>query len=318
MKVAVLIMSTPVEPSVRNIKAMKNTFVQYSNEGIFKNTYDFYEYYYDDSLISEEIVIDKDPEIPNYYIIRIGGKETVYRTYEKTYLTYKYIIESKNIPSYDRFIRINISAYLNLNLVDNIIESTLEDDIYCNAINTFVNVNFNYYNHLYPRGDFYIVSHKTVCGILKSGKDLMYADIKDKNRPAVTHVDDTLFGYAFILYMGDLYFEHLHSVYYTFLPMTVMGFTELSKVLNINSLAVRVKTTPPNTYSGYSWDDNDFRLHDPVKIEYVHTVLKDIKYEITKIDDLIVPEDQERPTLAICVINERPSNIKKVLKSFIK
>ena len=66
MKVAILIMSAGKEPSTRNIEAMKDTFIKYSNEGTFNNTYDFYEYFYDSSLQPEEIQVNQSAEYPAY------------------------------------------------------------------------------------------------------------------------------------------------------------------------------------------------------------------------------------------------------------
>lgn len=325
MKVAILIMSAGKEPSTRNIEAMKDTFIKYSNEGTFNNTYDFYEYFYDSSLQSEEIQVNQSTEYPNYYIIHVGGTETVYRTYEKTYLVYKYLMNNTEYI-YDRFVRINISVYLNMNLLDAIIEKTEEDDIYANVLNTYIVSDPKYINQIYPRGDFYIVSSKTIQGILETGKDLMYIDTADKNRIPIDHVDDTLFGIAYINYMGARYFEHLHLIYYNFIPYPAESIISLSTdtndttVYTINDMAVctRIKTIPPGIkYSGYSWDDNTYRKYDPIKIRTVHSLLKDKKYIINSINELFPKYEEERLTAVMNLIGMRPTDIKNKLSASI-
>lgn len=320
MKVAVLIMSADAQPSIRNVQAMKDTFIRYSNETELKHEYEFYAYYYDNNdlrLSKEQIVVDDDPDYSNYHIIRIGGIETVYRTYEKTYIAYNYLVN--NVGGFDRFVRINSSAYLNIKLLDTVIESTVEYDIYANALNTFLNGNFQYLNGLYARGDFYMTSNTVINGILKHGKDLMYADTLLKDRPAVTHVDDTLFGYAFIKFMGTEYFEHLHTVHYNFLPLTHVPSAIFAEPDFKMAIVSRLKTTPIGSVSGYSWDDNEYRKHDPQKMKEVHKYIKTLSYnKDLKIDDLIVKQDQERPTMALNPVNVRPWQIKEVMRKSLK
>ena len=315
MKIAVLIMSVNAQPSLRNVQAMKDTFIKFSNETELKHEYDFYTYYYDNSLKDEEILLENDPDYSNYYIMRIGGTETVYRTYEKTYLAYAYIIN--NCKPYEKFIRINTSTYLNMKLLDTVIESADDDNIYANAINTFLNANFKYLNGLYVRGDFYIVSRSIVQGVLESGKDLMYSDTLLKNRPAVTHVDDTLFGYAFINLKGKSYFEHLHCIYYNFIPQEKISLMWLSCNFNKMAIATRLKTTPQGEASGYSWDDNALREMEPDKMKTIHSYIKTFNYdENITINDIITDYENERVTLFLNPINMKISKIKEVLRQF--
>ncbi len=51
---------------------------------------------------------------------------------------------------------------------------------------------------------------------------------------------------------------------YNFMPMPAVAEHER---VNIHGLASRVKTIPPHErYSGYSWDDNEYRKMDSVKM----------------------------------------------------
>lgn len=319
MKVAVLIMSANKEPSLRNIEAMRETFIKQVEDGSFKNDYDFFEYYFDENLEIEKVeVIQKSK---NFYSIRIGGYETVYRTYEKTYFAFKHLIESDSFPEYEKFIRINISSYLNMNLLDSVIESAEDNKIYAAALNTYINGEVpELANHLYARGDFYIMSRKTVKGILDYGKDILYNDIADKNRLMINHVDDTLMGYAYIQYMGlKHYFDNLNMVYYGFIPNPTENLDEISNNINKNALTTRVKTVPPTVaYSGYSWDDNEYRLYDVKKIKIIHEILKNCKYTTKSINDLIVPIKEERSTTVVNLLPAKPSEIKKYLRQVIK
>lgn len=313
MKIAVLIMSSNAEPSLRNVQAMKDTFIKYSNEAELKHEYDFYTYYREESdeLGKDEFIVDKDPDYPNYYIIRIGGVESVYRTYEKTYVAYQYLTEF----DYDRFIRINTSTYINLKLYDAVVESTDEDAIYTNALNTYIDCNFKHLNGLYPRGDFYMTSKKVIEGILEHGEDLMYCDDLVKNRPDIVHVDDTLFGYAFIKYMGKGYYNHLYTIYYNFAPQQHLSPLLISGDMSELAIATRLKTVPEGQVSGYSWDDNEYRKCEPEKMKMIHNYLITIDYRmINDIKSLIVPDEYERPTLFIRPMNLRPHQIKQILK----
>lgn len=309
-----MIMSTLREPSVRNVNAMRETFIKYAiNNSSLEHSYDFYEYVADENMKEDDIRVEQDEILAHYWKVYIGSIESVYSTYEKTYLTYKYIIE--NTEGYDRFIRINISAYLNINLLDKVIGTTNEDYIYANALNTYNMVDYRRGNEMYPRGDFYILSTKTVKGILEHGKKYMHCDRALKNRPNIPHVDDTLVGCAITDYFGlSDYVNHLYMIYYNFLPMPDTQLYSLVNSVNMYAICSRVKTTPQGSVSGYSWDDNSYRLSDPKKIEYLHSIFVNEKYnEIDSIEDLIVPPEQERHTLFASLHSVGPTEIKKFL-----
>lgn len=313
MRIAILIMSTEKEPSTRNIEAMKETMVKQTNENQFRHSYDFFEYTYaEESACTDEVISCGNGEYKNYYNMRIGGKESVYHTFEKTYVAYKYLLDNENTyGKYDRFVRINISCYLNMRLLDRLIDQTKEDCIYANALNTFVNIEGPCCNELYARGDFYIISRNTLKEVIKSGKQFMHCDtaLESTRRINITHVDDTLFGYMFILYAGSRYFEKLQMIKYNFLPMTSDNADYVKAHTDKLAISTRVKTTPPNMLSGYSWDDNNWRLHDPMKMKIVHEFLKNENYENVKLEDVLVSPLQERETLFVQRLSMRPSQI---------
>lgn len=320
MRIAVLIMSGDQEPSLRNIEALKETMVKKSVNNNLINTYDFFTYSYKNSDKPIDTILDckKDERYLNCYDIYISGEESVYHTYEKTYVTYEYLLNNEKIYGrYDWFVRINISCYVNLKLLDIVIKDMKKDTIYANALNSYVDYNFEYRNYFYPRGDFYIVSYETLKEIINTGKDLMYCDQRLKNRPALPHTDDTLFGYAFILAVGKTFYKRLQMIHYNFLPMISDNDEELRNLIianfNKNSISTRLKSVPLGQVSGYSWDDNKYRLYDPKKIKIVDNIVSDIKYENITLDDILVSPLQERPTIYVTGSNITPSQLISVI-----
>ncbi len=320
MKVAVLIMSGDKEPSLRNVETLKETMAKNSVKWNLTNTYDFFAYSYKESEEPEDTILDctKDERYPNCYDIHLSGVETVYRTYEKTYSTYRYLLDNEDkYGKYDWFVRINISCYANLKLLDIVLKDMKKDTIYTNALNSYIDYNFRFHNYFYPRGDFYIVSHSTLDEIMEVGKNLMYCDTWLKNRPDVPHVDDTLFGYAFILKVGDNFHKRLQMLQYNFLPMTSENDKELKNQVIGNfskkAIASRVKSTPPGEVSGYSWDDNSYRLCDPKKMKIVDELVSDIKYENVTLNDILVSPLEERPTIYINAVNVTPSQLVNII-----
>ena len=315
MRLAILIMSTEVEPSLRNVEAMKRTMVKQTNEETFKHEYDFFTYTCIDEPDKEYDTVlscEKDEAYKNYYNIRINEKESVYRTFEKTYVTYKYLLDNEEkYGRYDRFVRINISCYVNMRLLDAVIDQMKDDIIYTNAMNTFVNVLGPCLNKFYPRGDFYIVSHDILVGMMQVGEKFMHCDesLSSTGRIEIPHVDDTLFGYAFIQYAGFEYYKHLQMIKYNFLPSTGDQTDFIKGHIDKYAISSRVKTTPPGQVSGYSWDDNDWRRHDPIKMEIVHEYVKDINYENITLEDIVISPLQERETIFVQASNLKPYQI---------
>ncbi len=301
MKVAVLIMSSLSEPSARNSETMKNTFIadtiEMMNNHKFKNKYDFY-FYQADETLDEDI---KKYEVSSHvYNIDIKIHETIYRTYEKTYFAFETFKKSE----YDWFIRINTSMFLNMYLIDNIIKKLDKKNIYCNAINTYTECSSpQLINQLYPRGDLYFLSDNYRNKIINYGKSLLYNDTADKNRLVVDHVDDVLVGIAFINALGKHeYYKYLKTIHYNFLCEET--FTGINKY----AIGSRVKTIPPGvTYSGYSWDDNEYRLFDCTKMQTLSKLYKNnlskllnLYKNITELD-ILVPKENTRKTPYITI-----------------
>lgn len=320
MRIAVLIMSGNQEPSLRNVETLKETMVKNSVNRDLKNSYDFFIYSYKDSSEPVDTVLDctKDERYSNCYDIHISGVESVYHTYEKTYTTYEYLLNNEDkYGKYDWFVRINISCYVNLKLLDLVIKDMKKDTIYANALNSYIDQAFEYCNYFYPRGDFYIVSHETLEEIMPAGKDLMYCDQRLKNRPAVPHVDDTLFGYAFILAVGNKFYKRLQMICYNFMPMVSDNPETLHTIVtgnfNKKAIASRLKSVPDGQVSGYSWDDNKYRLCDPEKMKILDDIVTDIKYESVTLNDILVSPLQERPTVYISASSVTPSQMVSII-----
>lgn len=298
MKVAIEVLSTNFEPAVTNIKGMKNTFISLANElkdkNKLKHSYDFYFYRggYSASTLGKAVQIVKDESYNNCYDINISTKETIYDTFEKGIWALKYT------AGYDWYVRINISCYLNMKLLDDVIDKFNEDVVYCNALNSYIN-DENYYNHLYPRGDMMIFSAKTRTGILKYSDKYFRCDLADKNRINIPHVDDCLFGLCLIDYFGNKYFEHLQMLKYNYIP----EYTEnINREISLQCIGNRVKTNPPGvSYSGYSWEDNEYRRQDVKKMEYLNNKIKNVNYSNINLEDLY---SSSRPTLFVSLSNQ--------------
>lgn len=308
MNIAVMIMSTESQPSTRNVEMFKDTVIKnyLDNEDKFRHTYDFWEYTAD-NLEENEFV---ECNMPHFGKICIHEKESVYRTWEKTYRAFQEITERKK---YDLYVRINISLWLNLELFDAVADQFKDDVVYCNAINSHVNVTSKYLNDIYPRGDMYIFGNKTMKGILEFGGKYMYSDYDMKERIGVDHVDDCIFGVVMIDIYGKDYYRHIEQLRYMFVPtLSIKGVGEMDKL----SIGFRVKTTPEGMSSGYSWDDNVYRLKDAVKMKELQEHFRNlsISYFGVKLKDLIADEEHARPTLFVQAVN---CGVKKVFWQYL-
>lgn len=320
MNVAVLIMSTNAEPSIRNVSAMKDTFIDYYNSHSekFDNTYTFYEYcgntehtYNNDDDLNVRLVDT------NFYKIDVNIRESIYTTFEKTVKVLQFIsnVDDEESGRFDWIIRINISSYLNLFVLDEALRIMNKDVIYCNALNTFTGDD-KYLNDIYPRGDFYVLSYDMLTKILPSfnnrclDKELNLDKVFELQIP---HVDDCLMGVCIIDSLGKEYVNHLKMVKYNFLPAP-----DKIHSFNFNCIASRVKTIPPGvTYSGYSWEDNPYRLYDSVKIMAIHKLVCEHDYSNLNFEresNLVENEDTSRPTI---FVEHKSVNIASI-KSFIK
>lgn len=276
MKVAICIMSTMFQPSIRNNKAFKDTVVKYCNEqqDELKHQYEFFFYYSN----TEDNSVIKDNDYPNVYHLYFDEHESVYRTFEKTRCCLKWI---KDNHSPDVYVRTNISTYININLLDSVIEHIDKDKVYCNRINNHTNPTSAFFNDVYPRGDFMVFGESVVnaidiCGISYVSGGEKYDSI------GVDHVDDCLIGVCMKDYYGAEYYSRLQCLKYNFVPDVEIDYTQLFEY----SIATRLKTCPPGACSGYSWNDNEYRLYDVNKFHFVHDKLSNITYGDVLIDDV--------------------------------
>lgn len=306
MKVGIFIMSTNTEPSLTNVRMMKETLFsdihKLYNDNKLNHSYDIYVYSGDttNSQNSIESTIDNDYSFVHYETLPIP--ESIYRTYEKT------VMCLNTHQDYDFYIRINISCFINIRLIDRILNGLKTDSIYCNAINSYIRDD-NYLNDLYARGDMMIFSKQVLKNILSNSKKYEYCDTwLDKLRLNVEHVDDCLLGLCFIDAYGKDYYKNLIMTNYNFLPHADISLINPS-LLNIYSLSSRVKTIPPQySYSGYSWEDNEYRRLDGEKMKYLQLYYEKLDYSKETIMNLInkctVKKENSRPTLFVQYSNQ--------------
>lgn len=239
-------------------------------------------------------------------------------TYEKTISAFYSI--RKYFPDFDCLVRINISAFLNIRLLDKVIETTDPETIYCNAINAVL-TDSNYANALYPRGDFYIMSRQYIDKILfsdyKCSKlsnktihpyELYYiwdsvSPIEQKEQifgNRLDHVDDVLMGCTIKDVVGPNYFNKVKMVYYNLMIHPVEENSDLSEYLNRHVLTVRCKTVPPGQVSGWSWADSDYRKCDVIKFRKCYEYFSRQSYENgLTMNHLLVNEKTARPVMTV-------------------
>ena len=315
MKIAVLVMCADNELCARNKKAMRDSFIDscesLMNSGKAENEYEFIFYHGDNNLgIEYECTNMYD----NYTIdIAVNCEDHIYRTFEKTYKTFDYIL--KNETSYDWIIRINISTFLNIHLLDKTIKYFNKNIIYCNALNSIIS-DVVYLNDIYPRGDMFIISTDMIKKIMPEMKKLLYCDTFTKDRLDVTHVDDCLIGVSIVNTFGRLYYKHFQMINYNFCPNVKIDNLKEPEVLY--SLASRVKTIPPGVgYSGYSWDDNDYRKYDVGKMIELKKIVDEIDYSRydskTLLNQMIVPHNDGRVTIYVTMKNVRIPTLELVV-----
>lgn len=296
-RIAIMVMAADAEPSTRNLQAIKDTIVKYQNEhkDELQHKYDFYFYWSDDS-IKTGYKINKSKEYDNLYNIIVKEEESIYRTYEKTIRAFDVVTKQ---CKYDWFVRMNISMFLNIRLLDAIINQFKHGCIYGNALNSIVNLNCAYCDDLYIRGDLMIFDKSVMDGISQYALKFMYNDINMKARDGIDHVDDCLLGCCFIDYAGPEYYKNLYMLSYTYLPNHVIDDTIKPNKYHIGT---RVKTVPPTeTYSGYSWDDNEYRKIDGEKMRKLNEYIENNEFDYSniKLKDVLVDKKTSRPTIFI-------------------
>ena len=311
MKVAVLIMASNEEPSTSNVEAMRNTFIadtiNLMKAGKLRNTYEFFVYSYAIGPSAHDCAVEENDGVKYLYI---DGVESIYNTFEKTVFAL-----GKIGDDYQWYVRLNISAFLNIRLLDNALRVFDTSKVYCNAINTYI-TDETYYNDLYPRGDFLVFSKAVKNGILEHSPKYIRCDVANKNRLTVPHVDDCLIGLCLIDYFGQQYYNHLQMVKYSFLPM----HDKLESIAPDNfAIVSRVKTIPPDEkYSGYSWEDNEWRRKDCEKMQILHKYYQNADYSKIAIQSLINnvidKNNVSRATLAVQLTNATVPQIIAYLK----
>lgn len=306
MKISVEILCTAAEPSLRNIQAIKETYISTCNDlkrqNKLNHDYEFYFYYSHEDIHDDYIV--KDSIYSNCFDIRVPEKESIYKTFEKGI----FALKQTSAKNFDWHIRCNISNYLNIQVLDRLIDQFDENMVYCNAINTYIN-DENYYNDLYPRGDMMIFSKDTAVGIVKASEKYINCDTVLTNRISIPHVDDCLFGLCIMDYFGkDNYYNHLQMLKYNYIPEPE---SVIKREIDFLCLSSRVKTVPPNVkFSGYSWDDNEYRKLDVEKMKWLDSEVRKINYQKKRIKLNEMLSDT-RKTLYVQLVNVSIGDIKR-------
>ena len=299
MEIAVLIMGADMQPALRNIDAFKDTVVRYVNDNKdrLRHRYTFYVYY--GSVPGIDMNVDET--YGNLFYISTPYEESVYRTFEKTHHVISLLCSDEN-KKIDLFVRVNISMYLNIDLMDAVADKLKPCNVYCNAINSHVNMNSEYYNDIYPRGDLMIFDRYIADIIAKEGTKYLNCDFRMKDRIGVEHVDDCMIGICLIDGIGKDYYKHIYMLKYNYLPATEISNDQINRY----AIGSRIKTVPPEIgYSGYSWDDNDYRLKDVEKFHWLYHfyINNKMSYDFIKMADVLVEKDKSRPTLFVQVDN---------------
>jgi hypothetical protein len=311
MKIAVLILSTTKEPSTSNVQSMRESFITYceENKDSLQNEYQFFEYFGVPNNSESEVVKVTD----NFSFISLPINDGIYYTFEKTVGAFR---EVNNIGEFDWFVRLNISSFLNIPVLDKIISMLDTSNIYSSAINSYVS-DERYINDIYPRGDFYMFS-KNVYKLIEPHFDKYLIDKDNLDNVlslSVPHVDDCLLGLCIIDGIPQ-YYDHLHMLAYNFIPR---GFSPSN--INLYAVSSRVKTLPPDVnYSGYSWEDNEYRRCDGEKMKRLNDLVS--KTDFSKITPVfyhtnILIKDSSpnsRPTLFVGMNNQNLSVFRRYIK----
>lgn len=246
MKCLVLIMGCNVNPGIRNVEAIKNSYIKNYNDNkqLFEHEYVFYDY----------VGGASENKIENDTIFCTSG-DGIYETYQKTIEAFNTIINEE----FDYLIRVNISTYINLFVIDKILNSLNSDNIYCNRAPSYVDSE-KFVNKFFPRGDAYIINKKRLVDILNVAKEYnAFEDYDFKEK-----CDDALLGVLLLKTYGKQILDNIITFNYTFIPNTFITHEGFYKSM-ITPFS-RLKTCPPNTTSGYSWNDNEYRLYDIEKM----------------------------------------------------
>lgn len=288
-------------------------------------------------LLTVSDVLDNPEKITSkdLFFLEVDTPDDIKFTYEKTVSAFN-SIRTYLRPEFDYLVRVNISAFLNIRLLDKVIETADPEVVYCNAINAVI-TDPNYANTLYPRGDFYIISSQYIDEILfnyyKCSKlsnrmihpyELYY--IWDNIPPmmqreqifgnTLDHVDDVLIGCTIKDIIGPKYFDKIKMVYYNLMIYPIKEDTDITEYLNRHVLSVRCKTVPEGQASGWSWNDNDYRKCDVIKFRKCYEYFSKQTYENgLTINHLLADENTARPVMRVDYHNVNPAEAKKNLRS---
>lgn len=325
MKIAIMIMAADKEPSLRNIQAIKDTFIDYAcklmSDGNLKHEYDFWFYTYNSDDVVEKYPngIEKIRDHVKY--LHILGKESIYNTFEKTIYTYNFLTGYSN-NTYDWYIRINVSTYLNILLLDRAIDifNGHPEKIYCNVVNSYIwdctpdsTMLGEYYNDLYPRGDFVCVSRNVKDDIIETCDKYIRCDVSDSGRINCPHVDDVLIGLCIIDAFGKDYYNHLQMLTYNYMPQESVDFSAFRDF----AVCSRIKTL---TRGCNVWFDTAERKHDIDKFhilyEYynTHKIDKYCDYTEDEIINRVFQQMSTRNNLTVMVTTTNTQNIVDFLK----
>lgn len=250
MKIAVMIMSASVEPAVRNTEAIleyvAGPCAAMSRGGELRNEYVFYPYLTDGGKPG----VYPAGTHENCFRVITSAPDDIYGTFEKTVEAYRMIPKD-----FDFLVRINISCFLNIRMLDAMIGTADPGCVYCNAVNTVIS-SYKYSNLIYPRGDFWMMSAAVAGRVF----DMANKFIVDRGDPAdfmkmtvnLDHVDDVLTGMCIAAAYGKDYTGMIKPVYYQFIPDVTTPDGRVPVRLCVHALTARVKTTPAGMYSGYS------------------------------------------------------------------
>jgi hypothetical protein len=287
MNIAVLLMSSDVEPSLRNIEAFKSTVVDFyeNNKQLFGHDYKFFVYRYGET---PDVYVDQVYKSVTYLVFK--GDESVYSTFEKTVSALEYV---KVMYQPDMYIRINISTHINMLLLDSVAQHLDTNCVYCNRINNFVNPTSKYFGYVYPRGDFMIFFGCHCKAIIDNCCKCLGVNSLSLG---VDHVDDCLIGIC-LLYSDPDYYKRMNMLIYNFMPNENI---EVDKYNNY-AIATRLKSVPRGKNSGYSWDDNEYRLNDVKKFYQTQELVNKSLYKDVKLSDVVT--DEVYPLIEYRVIN---------------
>ena len=90
-----------------------------------------------------------------------------------------------------------------------------------------------------------------------------------------------------------------------------MGDLKDTNKIDGYSIGSRVKTVPPGEQSGYSWDDNEYRLMDGKKMIELSSLFNAKKYDYSNVslNSLETTRENERPTLFVTASNQSVKDV---------